>query len=790
MRPTLPTLLWCTIVVSLVACGCFLSRNSSAQEFQPQNLALGKSYTWSFAPNYMHGGSKMCTDEDDVIQLTDGKYSKGFWWDPLLCGWGSFAYLDIIIDLEQVEPIYRVIVHAASRPDAWMFPKTINIYVSDDQESWYDVGQWPGTRQELQTDRNNYQELVTEGLHTKGRYVAVKFQGNAFIDEIKVVSGPHRVDSVDFAGREPMSTLDLSNPFFDTPPETVYVSRERFYPIVLARRKTFEDMRVTVPAGVEVRIRPEALGGATTEEGTTTYSLGKFEGDPTILYTRTDLPVGPAGELHLSGIIEGQRREVTLPLDVVEVPVAPRPQQWVTTATFVLSEFFRHWPGFVESWSSAGMSTVAVHSQDSYRIPGRPDIRQFITEMKEEGFFVGGNLSPFNPWPGALDIWPDVHRWVNPSGKELEFPCPFGYMETMRPREIAAVQQGTGAGIGMYFLDSEPSIPSGGKGGEACFCERCTEHFRQYLAQNYPDLEYVDPKEIVTAEEPDPRLLRAWRESTQQISIEIFKPFRDLVDAVTPTGPVRLGNYQTDGRNEENRNFHNLEVLVEASVFDHTTPSLYGQTPDVLGDNIAEVVQNTNVPTIAWISTGLGPKGEHYPVEMLRPLFYEALVNGALGYLIFTPGMMNAQDYREHALAIRALAPVESLLLDSNPINRHAVTGDDNSVRVAGSWDEGRYVLLISRGRWVERHTYAHKYEGEIIPVWEADYAGELPEATYEIHCPMIMDCAVIDLEEREVVGQGLKATDSFTVTLSPEHPYRLLLIVPHDEADKYVGEG
>ena len=103
-----------------------------------------------------------------------------------------------------------------------------------------------------------------------------------------------------------------------------------------------------------------------------------------------------------------------------------------------------------------------------------------------------------------LKQFPDVHRWVTPGGDTLEFPCPLGYAETKLQQELEAIRNGVNAGIGMYFLDSEPSLPSDGRGSHACFCDRCTERFRNHLAEKYPDIRFVDPKTIVTAQVTGP----------------------------------------------------------------------------------------------------------------------------------------------------------------------------------------------------------------------------------------------------------------------------------------------
>ena len=76
------------------------------------NIALGKSYNISVAPNY-----PLCTDPKDIVQLTDGEYVVGsqFWSDKRCVGWRKPATsIEITIDLEKVQPIKGVSYNTAA----------------------------------------------------------------------------------------------------------------------------------------------------------------------------------------------------------------------------------------------------------------------------------------------------------------------------------------------------------------------------------------------------------------------------------------------------------------------------------------------------------------------------------------------------------------------------------------------------------------------------------------------------------------------------------------------------
>ncbi len=93
-----------------------------------RNLALHKPYSYSPAPGY-----DLCTDPDDVVQLTDGVYTKGhFWSQKSTVGWLR-QNPQVTIDLGRVEAIDGMAISVAG--GGWagvMFPVEFRFYVSDD----------------------------------------------------------------------------------------------------------------------------------------------------------------------------------------------------------------------------------------------------------------------------------------------------------------------------------------------------------------------------------------------------------------------------------------------------------------------------------------------------------------------------------------------------------------------------------------------------------------------------------------------------------------------------------
>ncbi|MDY0166808.1 MAG: discoidin domain-containing protein [Thermoguttaceae bacterium] len=170
------------------------------------NIALGAKYTLHPAPNYRH-----CTDPDDVIQLTDGKTTTGYFWTQTsTVGWSSAAYVVITVDLGKVQPIAGVSFNTAAGAAQVTWPAAIQILTSDDGKTYHNAGDL------VELDRKAHgplpegyaiRRLATDGLQTRGRYVrfvAVPPAGGSylFVDEVEVFRGPDELLAKPPAGEQ------------------------------------------------------------------------------------------------------------------------------------------------------------------------------------------------------------------------------------------------------------------------------------------------------------------------------------------------------------------------------------------------------------------------------------------------------------------------------------------------------------------------------------------------------------------------------------------------------------
>lgn len=161
-----------------------------------ENLARGKSYTFSFPPNY-----PLCTDEGDATDLTDGVLVKtppgsSLWGQKGCVGWQhSRAPVAITVDLGQVQPIAGAAMRCAANVAGVTFPSSIQIQVSEDGQNFVVAGDLVRLAEGPSPPPYNvYDEHVfkTARLATRGRYVRFNVVPSSiflFADEIEVHRG-------------------------------------------------------------------------------------------------------------------------------------------------------------------------------------------------------------------------------------------------------------------------------------------------------------------------------------------------------------------------------------------------------------------------------------------------------------------------------------------------------------------------------------------------------------------------------------------------------------------------
>jgi hypothetical protein len=157
----------------------------------PVNVALHKPYKLTPVPRYRH-----CTDPGDKTQLTDGEYSKGYFWTQKgTVGWNQVAPVICTIDLGKVEPICGVSWSTAAGAAGVRWPECLLVLVSDDGKRWTFIGDLCdlGTvDKKPPADKYATFRFASDRMKGRGRYVSVVAAARpfCFVDEIEVWRGP------------------------------------------------------------------------------------------------------------------------------------------------------------------------------------------------------------------------------------------------------------------------------------------------------------------------------------------------------------------------------------------------------------------------------------------------------------------------------------------------------------------------------------------------------------------------------------------------------------------------
>jgi len=157
----------------------------------PENIARGKPYRLWPVPAYPH-----CTDAGDRTQLTDGVYTKGYFWtQKTTVGWSNAALATIMVDLGKVEPISGISLNMAAGRAGVVWPMAILLFVGDDEKAGNYIGDLAAlSAAEGRRIPDGYavHKFHTTRLATHGRYLRIVIVATGpyvFSDEIEVYRG-------------------------------------------------------------------------------------------------------------------------------------------------------------------------------------------------------------------------------------------------------------------------------------------------------------------------------------------------------------------------------------------------------------------------------------------------------------------------------------------------------------------------------------------------------------------------------------------------------------------------
>jgi len=169
----------------------FSQDNRFRDTTQYKNIAKGKTYTFSTAPNYA-----LCSDAGDIVQLTDGIYTAGYFWtQKSTVGWQGKRPIIITIDLGKVEPIRGLSFNTAAGVADVTWPVSVYVLVSNDDIKYYAIDDLiAGSNKRDSPPAKAYaiHRYWIDNLQTHGRYVQLLIEPGGpfcFVDEVEIYRG-------------------------------------------------------------------------------------------------------------------------------------------------------------------------------------------------------------------------------------------------------------------------------------------------------------------------------------------------------------------------------------------------------------------------------------------------------------------------------------------------------------------------------------------------------------------------------------------------------------------------
>ncbi len=703
------TLIALTSIALIVACALAQDEEKQGRPFElddnETNLALGKPYLYSAVPSY-----RLTKNETDLQDLTDGELGyradDKIWFDANAVAWYGNVGVNIQLDLGEVAPIDEIGIRllGGAEQGGLKFPNEVIALVSDDAQSWREVGSFNRLSEEdLQRFGVPPEEGVAytyplrfQDLGTAGRYVGLAIQGQtSFIasDEMWVFAGDHAV--ADAEGGEPFKGSFIVH-HFQPGGVTAFFPKSRVY--ACNNLQAFQalhgydnrpeetngkacDLIVDLPDGVTLRrwmLNPR-FGGATVDEfetsvvedeaGTFTRCIvptrGIYITNWGTLFFQTDWEDGRTGTMRVGCRWEGGMQEPEpYAIEAVHIDPVERFEQVNLSIAWMGQQFWMKWPDFLESYGACGFSAVPVFPR--YAEPDDEELFAALAEAREMGMEVVSNSSPLHAVKGQSKDYPEVMCQL-PDGP-ANWLCPSYRGEVWQEEVERVAQRYSWSKAEWIFYDCE--VFTGWYGGsrrgndEAQNCSRCSEAYAHFDG--------------------------TWDEFIAHQAADFYRAVHARIREIAPDARFQAGAYNVQPV-EFYHDVWDWDVLYP-ELHQFAMPSLYGYRPAGIGDEIRrnrEMMRYSDI--IPWLQPG--NQGE-MPPETLRCILLEVLLNGGRGAAYYTHSGFDAADLRAVSQVVAMLRPVEDIIIEGQLLQ--GASCDLESVRLGGVRAGDRALLLVS----------------------------------------------------------------------------------------------
>jgi hypothetical protein len=734
-------------LLSITGIGC------AAPPQNPTNLALGKKVLFSPPPNY----SPTAKGNTDATNLTDGKISEQknsrLWYENTSVGWSYPGRFNLAVDLGQNCDIDEIAIRLQNGTvgGGILFPGWVEAFVSNDGEHYTkeaEFSRWnKGDFQKFDITQGKavgntwVDTLRFQNLKTQGRFVGLRIYGSAMAvsDELYVFGSPDANAVTGNSGTPSDFTVTQPEVYFHKP--YLELANNIPLPVPIGLNTPDENgsdvtLTLDLPPGLQIpggkiggidvaSVKPKVLSDGWSEY---IFSAKAAKADKVfgqIYMQASGWKDGQTGALRYQfGDANWQSPPMRLPVRAVNVSAAPRLKTIMTSLGW-WNGTACGWPDELATFRTLGLNTFPVFGKwmpDDMKDPQW----KMLEQARNDGFFISNVDSPvyeiIRNHKDAKEIYDQFADGT--VGNKLCICYRGKYYQ-----EMINYFAGMMAKVKPDFASEDIEMWSGGPKDDRN-CTRCQADFK---ASGLPTWE-------------------AWQEAKGK---EIISDLTTVAQkSIKDAGGHPFQNGVYDFRPGETYqqifNFNQLypQLLQRSEVSTYT--SLQPGDLEFIGDEARkDRAQLPHSDVMPWNTPGDAGtfSGDDFMWSLL-----ENYANGARGIWFWSSRMWDAEDLIAYNKVIRAIAPVEDVIVNGDLVGASATV--QGVGRVSGVKLGSRMMLLV------------------------ADYFGK-SDGTVKVQLNLPAKSSVRDLFTGKIVNASLPAgIQTIFVPLNSERA-RLLEIAP-----------
>ena len=458
---------------------------------------------------------------------------------------------------------------------------------------------------------------------------------------------------------------------------------------------------------------------------------------------------------------KGQQAPQPLKIKVVSIPEA-KPFKSVPVYYSMPNDFYAEYP------DTEGLRRTGFNSDDSERSWGEPLLKVSAEKAKKAGI---AEIAWIREWWWDRGQKDPEGMAVLIDGKKVDDQLCLSYRGKWYQ---ARIDQGKYLiDRGYYFQSTDPEMYRAGD--KICFCEKCRNNFKKYLAEKAPNVSYVDPCVFEKNPKEHPELHKLWNAFKCWSYTEFFAEYRRSMEKYMKekgiAEPFRFMIYSSYHRSfpgiseyKDYRESYTYLMTLEdpqtfIGVFDFIAPMIYMDVYANYKDydmllpwrdtlTLRKIAQE-KVPITPILCAGypyVYAFGSDLNAEMLKYNMLEVIAGGGKGFGFWGECPVDAADMKSISEVIRMLAPYEDIILKSEI--------------------DGK-IKALSENAVVKRVTSPH---GSLVLV--SEYSRRPLQV--KVECPVTEPSRVIDLSTGKEIGKITQENPVFSMDLNKDRAVML----------------